>query len=90
MLQILIALKNSSSLAGYEPTNLGSNGKYANQYTTENEWCDDALLIVSRSAEHQVPCAFLCALIFKIIKVQYKNSELEQLKRPNPKHRIII
>jgi hypothetical protein len=31
-----ITLKNSSSLAGFEPTNLGSNGKYDNHETTED------------------------------------------------------
>jgi hypothetical protein len=32
-----IALKNLSLSAGFEPTNLGSNGKYDNHYTTEND-----------------------------------------------------
>jgi hypothetical protein len=37
MLQIFIALKNSSPLAGFEPMNLGSSGKHDNRYTTKNE-----------------------------------------------------
>jgi hypothetical protein len=37
MLRIIIALKNSSPLAGFEPANLGSNGKHAEHYTTEND-----------------------------------------------------
>jgi hypothetical protein len=35
VLRILITLKSSSSSAGFEPTNLRSNGKHANHYTTE-------------------------------------------------------
>jgi hypothetical protein len=34
-LRIFIALKKSIASAWYEPANLGSNGKYANHYTTE-------------------------------------------------------
>jgi hypothetical protein len=37
MLQIFIALTNPSFLAGFEPTNLGSNGKHDNCYTTEKD-----------------------------------------------------
>jgi hypothetical protein len=36
MLRIFIALKNSLLSARFEPTNLGSNGKYYNHYTAEN------------------------------------------------------
>jgi hypothetical protein len=36
MLRIFIALKNSLFSARFEPTNLGSNGKYYNHYTAEN------------------------------------------------------
>jgi hypothetical protein len=36
VLRILIVLKNPSLSAGFEPENLGSNGKHPNQYTTEN------------------------------------------------------
>jgi hypothetical protein len=36
MLWIFITLKNWSLLAGFEPANLGSNGKHDNHYTTEN------------------------------------------------------
>jgi hypothetical protein len=39
--RIFIALKNPSSSAGYEPTNLGSKDKHAKHYTTE----DDCVLI---------------------------------------------
>jgi hypothetical protein len=38
MLQIFIKLKNPSPLAGFEPMNLGSNGKHANHYATEDNW----------------------------------------------------
>jgi hypothetical protein len=37
VLQTFIALKNPSPSAGFEPTNLGSNGKHANHYTTEDD-----------------------------------------------------
>jgi hypothetical protein len=37
VLQIFIILKNPSLLAGFEPTNLGSNGKHVNYYITENK-----------------------------------------------------
>jgi hypothetical protein len=37
VLRIFIAVKNPSSSAGYEPTNLGSNGKHANHETTEGD-----------------------------------------------------
>jgi hypothetical protein len=37
VLRIFIALKNPSSLAGFEPANLGSKGKHANYYTTEEK-----------------------------------------------------
>jgi hypothetical protein len=42
VLRIFIVLKDSSPSAGYEHTNLGSNFKYANLYTTE----DDTLTII--------------------------------------------
>jgi hypothetical protein len=35
VLRIFIALKNRSSSAGFEPANLGSNGKHANHETSE-------------------------------------------------------
>jgi hypothetical protein len=31
------ALRSSSPSTGFEPTNLGSNGKHTNHYTTEDE-----------------------------------------------------
>jgi hypothetical protein len=34
VLQIFIALKNPLSSAGFEPTNLGSDGAHANHYAT--------------------------------------------------------
>jgi hypothetical protein len=34
--RIFIALKNPSLLAGFEPVNLGSNGKHDNHYTTKD------------------------------------------------------
>jgi hypothetical protein len=37
MLQIFIALKNPSLSASSEHTNLGSNGKHNNHYTTDND-----------------------------------------------------
>jgi hypothetical protein len=37
MLRIFIALKNPSSLAGFEPEILGSNSKHANHYTTDSD-----------------------------------------------------
>jgi hypothetical protein len=40
VLQIFITLKNPSHSAGFEPTNLGSNGKHNNHYTTENDKYD--------------------------------------------------
>jgi hypothetical protein len=36
VLRISIALKNPSPSAGFEPTNLGCNGKHANHYTTDD------------------------------------------------------
>jgi hypothetical protein len=38
MLRISIAIKNPSSLAGFEPVNRGSNGKHDYHYTTENNY----------------------------------------------------
>jgi hypothetical protein len=35
VLQILITLKNPSPSAGFEPSNLGSNGKHDKHYTTK-------------------------------------------------------
>jgi hypothetical protein len=35
VLQNFIAFKNPSSSAGFEPANLGSNGKHDNHYTAE-------------------------------------------------------
>jgi hypothetical protein len=37
VLRIVIALKIPSLSAGFEPANLGSNGKHDNNYTTEND-----------------------------------------------------
>jgi hypothetical protein len=37
VLRIFIALKNPSPSAGFEPTDLGANGKHANHYTTEDD-----------------------------------------------------
>jgi hypothetical protein len=37
MLRIYIALSNTSPSVGFEPANLGANGKHANHYTTGNE-----------------------------------------------------
>jgi hypothetical protein len=37
MLQIFIALKNPSLLAGFETVNLGSNDKHNNHYITKND-----------------------------------------------------
>jgi hypothetical protein len=37
MLRIFMALENPPSSAGFEPANLGSNGKHDNRYTTEND-----------------------------------------------------
>jgi hypothetical protein len=36
-LRIFIVLKNPSLSAGFEPTNLGFNGKHDDHYTTEND-----------------------------------------------------
>jgi hypothetical protein len=38
VLRIFIALKNPSLSAGFENANLGSNGKHANHYTTEDDY----------------------------------------------------
>jgi hypothetical protein len=38
VLRIFITLKNPSSSAGMEPSNLGSSGKQANHYTTEDDY----------------------------------------------------
>jgi hypothetical protein len=38
VLRISMALKNPSFLAGFEPANLGSNGKHDNHYTTEKDF----------------------------------------------------
>jgi hypothetical protein len=35
---IFIARKNASSLATFKLTNLGSNGKHNNHYTTKNDY----------------------------------------------------
>jgi hypothetical protein len=37
VLRIFIDFKNPSLLAGFEPANLGSNGKLDNNYTTGND-----------------------------------------------------
>jgi hypothetical protein len=37
VLRIFVALKNLSPSAGIEHTNLGSNGKHINRYTTEDD-----------------------------------------------------
>jgi hypothetical protein len=37
VLRIFIALKNPSPSAGFKPANLGSDGKYASHYTTEDD-----------------------------------------------------
>jgi hypothetical protein len=37
VLRIFIAFMNPSSSAGFEPANIGSNGKHDNQYTTEGD-----------------------------------------------------
>jgi hypothetical protein len=37
-LRIFIALKNPSLSAGFEPANLGLNGKDDNHYTTEDDF----------------------------------------------------
>jgi hypothetical protein len=37
VLQILIDFKNKLSSAGFEPANLGPNGKHDNHKTTKNE-----------------------------------------------------
>jgi hypothetical protein len=36
VLRIFISLKNPMPSAGFEPANLGSNGKHATHYTTED------------------------------------------------------
>jgi hypothetical protein len=64
MTQILIAIKNLSSLAAFQPANLGSNGKHANHHTIEDDvyvtlltWHLDflsALLYLSQSSNPQV------------------------------------
>jgi hypothetical protein len=38
VLQTFIALKNASPPPGFEPADLGSNGKHANHLTTENDY----------------------------------------------------
>jgi hypothetical protein len=40
MLQIYVAFKNPSSLAGFEPANLVSNGWHANHQTTGRDSLD--------------------------------------------------
>jgi hypothetical protein len=37
LLQIFIAFKYSLASTGFEPANLGSNGKHANHYTTVDD-----------------------------------------------------
>jgi hypothetical protein len=37
VLRIFIALKNPPLLSGFEPVNLGSNGKHDNHYTIEKD-----------------------------------------------------
>jgi hypothetical protein len=37
VLTIFIALKNPSPSAGFEPANVGSSRKHANNYTTEDD-----------------------------------------------------
>jgi hypothetical protein len=48
VLRIFIALKNPSLSAWFQPTNLWSNGKYANHYTTEDHLSNFLLLSVIR------------------------------------------
>jgi hypothetical protein len=44
MLWIFITVKNPSTSAGFKPTNLGTNGKHANHYTTENDYLNISAL----------------------------------------------
>jgi hypothetical protein len=37
VLRVFIVLKNSSPTARFKPANLGSNGRHANHYTTEDD-----------------------------------------------------
>jgi hypothetical protein len=38
---MFIAIKNISLSAGFEPANLGTNGKQYNHYTTESDYNND-------------------------------------------------
>jgi hypothetical protein len=65
VLQIFISLKNPSSSAGFEPTNLESNGKHANHYSTEDDWSNYSL----RVSDRRVP-----RIIFEHKKREVKRS----------------
>jgi hypothetical protein len=54
MLLIFVALRNLSLSGGFEPANLGSNGKQANHYTTENDRCQDNIKTGHREVEGSV------------------------------------
>jgi hypothetical protein len=68
MLRIFIALKNSSPLATFEPMNLGTGGKHANQETTEDEQQKDAkgslILLLMKSSLLPFSCViFIISVI---------------------------
>jgi hypothetical protein len=50
-LPIVIALKNPSPSAGFEPANLGFTGKHAKHYTTEDDHTI-TLIIIDRFMEN--------------------------------------
>jgi hypothetical protein len=52
MLQIFVALKNRSPLAGFEPANLTSNGKHGNHYITEGD--DEVVCMLMHKAKADV------------------------------------
>jgi hypothetical protein len=50
MLRIFIALKKTLLSSGFEPVNLGCNGKHGNHYTIE----DDSLTLKERALNESV------------------------------------
>jgi hypothetical protein len=54
-MQVFIILKRPSYLAGFEPENLGSNGKHDSHYMTEDNW-----------QHHNMTIQILCSRRIKI------------------------
>jgi hypothetical protein len=51
VLRVVFALINPSSLTGFEPTSIGSNGKHANHQTTRGECVFELIHVYEQTAE---------------------------------------